>query len=118
MSQITQSNADIQFFNFDFHRETAGMRYDRIAPALDHHLEFDRSIGFNKTEAGARKASQNGTIRVNCIDSLDRTGVVVTEFIRRAIADWLIDLQLWGPDSPQELPQGFEIWLRNGKYQK
>jgi len=111
MSKIMSENDNIGFYNFEFHKETSGMRYYRINIALDKVNDHYEHIGSNKATNGEKLKSQNGVIRVNCIDSLDRTGVIVSALIRKTLKDWLVEEFILKPG--EDWSDAFEFWLRN-----
>jgi hypothetical protein len=87
------------YLYFDFHTECRKMRFDRISvlidrltPALDSIGWYhSQSTGLNGVGAGEVKvlAKQNGVIRTNCMDCLDRTNVT-----QSALGRWMLNWQL------------------------
>jgi hypothetical protein len=87
------------YLYFDFHTECRKMRFDRISvlidrltPALDSIGWYhSQSTGLNGVGAGEVKvlAKQNGVIRTNCMDCLDRTNVT-----QSALGRWMLNRQL------------------------
>jgi len=86
------------YLYFDFHTECRKMRFDRISvlidrltPALDSMGWYhSQSTGLNGVGAGEVKvlAKQNGVIRTNCMDCLDRTNVT-----QSALGRWMLNRQ-------------------------
>lgn len=86
------------YLYFDFHTECRKMRFDRISvlidrltPALDSIGWYhSQSTGLNGVGAGEVKvvAKQNGVIRTNCMDCLDRTNVT-----QSALGRWMLNRQ-------------------------
>ena len=71
----------ITYEYFDFHRECAKMRYDRLSLLMDQLSKYNmgffcasREINSDKTASIIRQ--QTGVFRTNCMDCLDRTNVV------------------------------------------
>ena len=90
----------VGFAPFDFHRQCAKMRwdrlkllYDRLAPDLKEHGWF---IAKREDDVVRVLRVQRGVIRNNCIDCLDRTNVVQTGLARRALEGQLQSLGLLG----------------------
>ena len=82
--QIDAANA-VGFEWFDFHKICSGMRYENTKILVDN-LEStmeDFSVT-TRTDKGVT-SSQSGVMRINCMDCLDRTGVIMASFGRRAL---------------------------------
>jgi len=66
---------------FDFHRECAKMRYDRLSLLMDQLSKYNMGFFCTSKEAENETSSsiirqQTGVFRTNCMDCLDRTNVV------------------------------------------
>ncbi|KAJ1903035.1 Phosphoinositide phosphatase sac1 [Coemansia sp. IMI 209127] len=96
------------YTHFDFHKECSKMRWERISILLDELAEYNTRFGYFKMKHGVKapgqtaaasaaapteeSAAANGTtgpsklqegvIRTNCMDCLDRTNVVQSELAR------------------------------------
>ena len=69
----------VHYVAFDFHKECAKMRYDRLSrltAALQGHLSQFEYFYKNDAERGGSIKMQKGVFRTNCMDCLDRTNVV------------------------------------------
>lgn len=66
----------IQYFYFDFHKECSKMRWHRLSILLDRIAPAGKTIGYYCKSGNTISMLQEGVIRSNCIDSLDRTNVV------------------------------------------
>lgn len=68
---------DLQYIYFDFHRECSKMRWDRVSILLDalRQRGLD-SVGWFQHDSKVTIRKQEGTVRTNCMDCLDRTNVV------------------------------------------
>ncbi|KAJ6627294.1 SacI homology domain-containing protein [Mycena sp. CBHHK59/15] len=89
VAQLNLSNVRYQYF--DFHNECKHMRWDRISVLIDE-LEVDlKRQGYFHLSSNQPEALelQQGTVRTNCIDNLDRTNVV-----QAALAKWTLNQQL------------------------
>ncbi|KAF8649823.1 hypothetical protein AX16_005588 [Volvariella volvacea WC 439] len=81
----------VRYQYFDFHNECRRMRWDRISVLIDKIEDDLKAEGYfqlNSSDATPVKM-QNGTIRTNCMDNLDRTNVV-----QASIAKWTLNEQL------------------------
>lgn len=68
---------NLQYIYFDFHRECSKMRWDRVSILLDElrRRGLDK-VGWFETDRKTVVKVQDGTVRTNCMDCLDRTNVV------------------------------------------
>ncbi|CAF0823074.1 unnamed protein product [Rotaria sp. Silwood1] len=83
-------NKFIKFEDFDFHKECAGMRYDRLTILLARIIaDQDDYSYFAVTKNGILHCQQTGVFRTNCIDCLDRTNVVQSLFAKRILEEQL-----------------------------
>lgn len=79
----------LQFEWFDFHNICRGMKFENVGVLLDslgNTLDrFGRTIEVN----GKMRTKQEGVLRTNCMDCLDRTNVVQSACGRRALEEQL-----------------------------
>ncbi|KAG8962483.1 hypothetical protein FRC05_005328 [Tulasnella sp. 425] len=94
----------VNYTEFDFHRECAGMHYENIAKLLSRlDRTFESQAYVNAALSLTKEADlegrcsffwvsgpvvlckQKGVFRVNCIDCLDRTNVVMSAFARHVL---------------------------------
>ncbi|KAL0096044.1 SacI homology domain-containing protein [Phycomyces blakesleeanus] len=115
---------NIKYVEFDFHRETKGMRFENISK-LSTSLSDDLSKVAYFWEAGEPGAEtvyckQTGVFRTNCMDCLDRTNVVQSAFGRSVLN---LQLMRFGiteyPDKGIRFYEEFEkrfnnAWANNG----
>ncbi|GJZ84660.1 phosphoinositide phosphatase SAC8 isoform X1 [Tanacetum coccineum] len=67
---------DVRFVSFDFHQRCGGSNFESLKLLYDEIADdFDKQGFFLQTTEGELIAEQNGVIRSNCIDCLDRTNV-------------------------------------------
>ncbi|CAF1245042.1 unnamed protein product, partial [Didymodactylos carnosus] len=79
-------NSYLKFEDFDFHKECAGMRYDRLSILLARVLHDQNDFSyFAVTKDGIMQNQQSGIFRTNCVDCLDRTNVVQNLFAKRML---------------------------------
>ncbi|KAJ6604278.1 SacI homology domain-containing protein [Mycena vulgaris] len=81
----------VRYQYFDFHNECKHMRWDRISVLIDE-LESDlKKHGYFHLASNIPEVVQlqQGTVRTNCMDNLDRTNVV-----QAALAKWTLNQQL------------------------
>ncbi|CAB9519906.1 Phosphatidylinositide phosphatase SAC1 [Seminavis robusta] len=86
---ITLDPTSIQHVWYDFHAEVKNGRWDRLAkllkktkPALEDHGYFSAQAPTKDNPEWTIESLQNGVVRTNCMDCLDRTNVVQSLFAR------------------------------------
>ncbi|KAJ2496692.1 Phosphoinositide phosphatase sac1 [Coemansia sp. RSA 1972] len=75
------------YVHFDFHKECSRMRWDRISLLLDELNPLSTRFGYFEKKANQPQRQQEGVVRTNCMDCLDRTNVVQSELARMAL-EW------------------------------
>ncbi|XP_052818647.1 phosphatidylinositol-3-phosphatase SAC1-like [Mya arenaria] len=70
-------NPKVKYEYFDFHHECRKMRWDRLSVLVNRLDEKRKQFGyFVVSSDGVPTSHQEGVIRTNCMDCLDRTNVV------------------------------------------
>ncbi|KAG0705071.1 SacI homology domain-containing protein [Suillus ampliporus] len=108
---------DARYCEFDFHRETKGMKYENISKLINQLERVFEGQGFFWVSNNMLLSKQKGVFRVNCIDCLDRTNVVQSAFARHVMSTQLEAVGLLNP--PPNGKSGVEIifndaWANNG----
>lgn len=86
MMEQLNTKYNIPYHYFDFHKECSKMRYHNLAILLGKLEKQMESYGcFTVDHEGQIKSLQNGVIRSNCIDSLDRTNVFQSRIAMEAL---------------------------------
>jgi hypothetical protein len=120
----TLGDRDLQYVWFDFHAECKKMKWENLSKLLDIVDEYiNRQSYFQATVQDAKPwhtsvvtMRQNGVLRTNCIDCLDRTNVVQSVFARNILLKTLNSLGLTSPptgEAFQKLPEPLETFFRN-----
>ncbi|KAI8148334.1 SacI homology domain-containing protein [Fennellomyces sp. T-0311] len=115
------ADPNIKYVEFDFHRETKGMRFENISK-LSGNLREDLAKLAHFWQAGTDTVycRQGGVVRTNCMDCLDRTNVVQSAFGRIVLN---LQLMRFGiteyPDEGIRYYEDFErifnhVWANNG----
>ncbi|KAG8963113.1 hypothetical protein FRC03_003389 [Tulasnella sp. 419] len=110
-------NPQAKFHEFDFHRECAGMKYENIGKLLRQLEKTFDSQGFFWVSGPLVLAKQKGVFRVNCIDCLDRTNVVMSAFARHVLNSQLQAVGFSGTQTGKisEVDAIFNaVWANNG----
>ncbi|KAI1140357.1 SacI homology domain-containing protein [Hypoxylon sp. FL0543] len=113
-----QKAGDIQplsFEWFDFHSACRGMKFENVSLLLDILGKKIEEAGSTVERRGQIERKQNGVLRTNCMDCLDRTNVCQSSF-----GKFMLDLQLKeeGFDMSVQLDQENSwfntLWADNG----
>ena len=83
------SDKKIAFEWFDFHHECKGMKFENVAILLTALSDSLSKFGWSTRQDDRNITQQNGVVRTNCMDCLDRTNVV-----QSAIGGWALEQQL------------------------
>lgn len=103
-AHLAHSMAGLTYMHFDFHKECSKMRWHRIqllidqmGPHLDGHLYYYADA--TKSEL----TRQQGVIRTNCMDCLDRTNVVQSMVAKHILTCQLKAMGVIPQDSTQDV---------------
>jgi hypothetical protein len=111
----------LHYVYFDFHNETKGLQWHR-AKLLLNQLEpgilknaYFRGVDLPADAKGNLevRSKQTGVVRTNCMDCLDRTGVVQTMLGRFVLTRMLIDVGILREGESPEDDQAFNHLFRN-----
>ncbi|EGZ20289.1 hypothetical protein PHYSODRAFT_497752 [Phytophthora sojae] len=93
-TSISQLFAEpVAYVWFDFHHECRKMAWQNLSKLMTEMEEQFTQYGWFECDGEGRLLSrQRGVFRVNCMDNLDRTNVVMSLFARRTV---LMALQLY-----------------------
>ncbi|KAL1930212.1 hypothetical protein VTP01DRAFT_1366 [Rhizomucor pusillus] len=115
------ADPNIQYVEFDFHRETKGMQYENISKlSTSLQQELTKLAHFWQASEDTVYCRQKGVFRTNCMDCLDRTNVVQSAFGRTVLN---LQLMRFGiteyPDEGIRYYEHFErifnnAWANNG----
>ena len=100
---------------FDFHSECRGMKFENVARLVNTLESTTKAFGESVVQNGELRSHQEGVIRTNCMDCLDRTNVAQSAFaqfmIQRDLEDEGFDIDLFHDDSTQWFNT---LWADNG----
>lgn len=100
---------------FDFHSVCRGMKFENVSLLLDSLSSSLETFGYTVSRDGNTKAKQNGILRTNCMDCLDRTNIVQSAVARQVLEK---QLQAEGFDMSAQLDQTTQwfnvLWADNG----
>lgn len=119
---------EVIYIYFDFHHECKGMRWHRVQLLIDKLVELgaDNMGWFQSADLPEKNTSQiiriqNGVVRTNCMDCLDRTNVVQSTLAGWTLQQQLIDARILQPAERWEEDISFvsifrNIWADNADY--
>lgn len=100
---------------FDFHSACRGMKFENVSQLLDTLGEKTEKSGSTVESNGQIDRKQDGVLRTNCMDCLDRTNVCQSSF-----GKFMLDLQLkeegfdMSAQADQENAWFNTLWADNG----
>ncbi|CAG8534004.1 11306_t:CDS:10, partial [Scutellospora calospora] len=114
-------NKNIEYVEFDFHKECRGMKYENISKLVSTLAKNFNSMGYF-WQAGNNyvHCKQVGIFRTNCMDCLDRTNVVQSALAREVLNLQLLRLGIsefidGGISHYEEFENVFnDVWANNG----
>ncbi|KAL5598909.1 hypothetical protein BROUX41_003770 [Berkeleyomyces rouxiae] len=105
----------IPFEWFDFHHVCRGMKFENVSQLLDILRPQLEEYGSSVQVNGKVTRQQNGVLRTNCMDCLDRTNVCQSSFAKHVLEAQLKEL---GYDMSMQLDQQTAwfntLWADNG----
>jgi hypothetical protein len=105
----------VTYLHFDFHKECAKMRYDRLSILVDQvDMELKKHAYFLADDVKV-DSLQMGVLRTNCIDCLDRTNVVQSVFARKILTLQLEKLGILAQGERIHDQLSLESFFKNGK---
>ncbi|KAI8343973.1 SacI homology domain-containing protein [Chlamydoabsidia padenii] len=115
------ADPSIKYVEFDFHKETKGMRFENIKK-LGDSLSDDvtKMAYFWEGDDDTVFCEQTSVFRTNCMDCLDRTNVVQSSFARQVLNLQLMRFGITDyPDKGIKYYEQFErifnnVWANNG----
>jgi len=114
---LALNDASISFVSFDFHEYCRGMRFENVSILLESIQEILSKMGYFWLDSHGKVCQQNGALRVNCVDCLDRTNVVQTGVGRTVLEVQLTKLGVVQPEHGLSLAckKVFQtLWANNG----
>lgn len=104
----------VQYRYFDFHHECRNMHWDRITVLIDKMKDDLERQGYFYLDASQPSPVklQRGTVRTNCMDTLDRTNVVQAALAKWTLHQQLIELGILSPSVGVDNYEGLSKDLR------
>ncbi|KAK1154352.1 phosphatidylinositide phosphatase SAC2-like [Acipenser oxyrinchus oxyrinchus] len=114
---LLYNSADLTYVSFDFHEHCHGMKFENVKLLTEGIAHIINDMKWFWMAQGKVISRQLGTVRVNCIDCLDRTNVV-----QAAIAYGILENQLkafealsQGSSLPYSSKRAIQVmWADNG----
>ena len=109
----------VRYTHFDFHKHCGSMKYENLSILLEQLKDAPEASQFaSLDETGAMVTRQNGILRVNCLDCLDRTNLAQSVLARQVLSR-ILSLtgfgKLEGPETDAVLSHK-SLWADNGDY--
>ncbi|GLB36461.1 putative sacI homology domain containing protein [Lyophyllum shimeji] len=111
---------NVRYEYFDFHNECKHMRWDRISVLIDILKDDLEKAGYFRLDASQPQPlkMQNGIVRTNCMDNLDRTNVVQAALAKHTLTIQLRDLGILPANAGIDDYEGFskdfrEMWANH-----
>ncbi|KAM0830444.1 hypothetical protein ACQ4PT_066203 [Festuca glaucescens] len=83
-------NDDLRYVHFDFHRICGHIHFKRLSQLYEQIEDYLKKHGYLLlNDKGEKIQEQDGTVRTNCIDCLDRTNVTQSMIGRRFLESQL-----------------------------
>lgn len=115
ISRAGENDKSIGFEWFDFHSICKGMKFENVSLLMDTLGKKLDTFSDTVVVDGKLVSKQNGVLRTNCMDCLDRTNVVQSAVAKRALEMQLKDEGLDITLQVDQTQQWFNtLWADNG----
>lgn len=91
-NQIGPTVPNVRYHFFDFHHECANLQWQHIGKLFAAIQDAVDSIGYTKIVGKTIVDGQNGIVRTNCVDCLDRTTVIQSMIARQMFERQLAEI--------------------------
>ena len=115
-SLLGKTNDLFRYESFDFHHECKNNRWDRLSVLMNKLSADLRSVGCFQVKDNVIASLQNGVIRTNCVDSLDRTNVMQNLIAKRILEEMLAKYEIISSGEKLESYSNIEYIYRNGEF--
>lgn len=87
---------DVKYEFFDVHAASKGLKFDRCNYLIDKIAEMNQYFGFYEEDVKSSTilSLQNGVVRVNCLDNLDRTNLIGSKIAYQVLTYILESIQI------------------------
>lgn len=115
IDKLNTEGEGVGFEWFDFHAVCRGMKFENVSLLVDKLAAQLDTFGYTVSENGTIIEHQDGVLRTNCMDCLDRTNVT-----QSAVAWRLLETQLhaegfdWSSQISQDTTFFNVLWADNG----
>nr|XP_014346507.1 PREDICTED: phosphatidylinositide phosphatase SAC2-like isoform X2 [Latimeria chalumnae] len=114
---LLYNSPDLLYVAFDFHAYCHGMKFGNVQILLDGIEGIIKGLKWCWVIQNNMKYKQIGTVRVNCLDCLDRTNVVQAAIARAVLEEQLRALGVLPPKTtlPLSSQRVYQLmWANNG----
>ncbi|KAF2073687.1 hypothetical protein CYY_005004 [Polysphondylium violaceum] len=117
-SVTSLNNKDVDLVAFDFHHFCQGGRFDRVDILIENLSSTIEKVGYlSRSSILGYITKQEGIVRTNCLDCLDRTNLVQSMIGINVLEKWLHLLEFEWKCKDTNLPGAKQIklaWANNG----
>ncbi|XP_046911596.2 phosphatidylinositide phosphatase SAC2 [Dermatophagoides farinae] len=114
---IKMDDHRLTFVTFDFHDYCRGMKFENVSILIERIYDLIKEIRYCWIDNDGVICEQRGVFRINCVDCLDRTNIVMTAIAKAVMDIQLVRLGLLPPEGQLSANSRrvFQLmWARNG----
>lgn len=107
-------SSSLKYLDFDFHHECKGNKFENIEKLVKQVESSLQTYGYFTYDLKVKKviSLQNGTIRTNCLDNLDRTNVTQSTFGKYFLLKQFEDFGI-GKKDDKDFEKEFSFLFKN-----
>ncbi|KAF7490986.1 Phosphatidylinositide phosphatase SAC2 [Sarcoptes scabiei] len=114
---LQMNDPRLTYVTFDFHNYCRGMKFENVSILITKIYDLIKEMRYCWIDKDGVICEQKGTFRINCIDCLDRTNIVMTAIAKTVMDVQLVRLGLLPPEGQLSANSKriFQLmWARNG----
>ncbi|KAH9420204.1 Phosphatidylinositide phosphatase SAC2 [Dermatophagoides pteronyssinus] len=114
---IKMDDPRLTFVTFDFHDYCRGMKFENVSILIERIYDLIKEMRYCWIDNDGVICEQRGVFRINCVDCLDRTNIVMTAIAKAVMDIQLVRLGLLPPEGQLSANSRrvFQLmWARNG----
>ena len=114
---LNLDSPNITYVSFDFHDYCRGMRFENVSLLIEAVKDIIKDMRYCWIDNEGMICEQRGVFRINCIDCLDRTNIVMTAIARTVMDTQFVRLGLLPPEGQlsSNCRRVFQMmWANNG----
>ena len=114
---LSLDSPTVTYVSFDFHDYCRGMRFENVSVLIESIKDIIKDMRYCWVDNEGMICEQRGVFRINCIDCLDRTNIVMTAIARTVMDTQFVRLGLLPPEGQlsANCRRVFQMmWANNG----